>query len=196
MMRLLPVFRSTMPINRRLLFVASSGPSPVAFPPSAEIGFIHFHAVALQLQILREQSPNLLKHPPRRFIRDACFPLDLLCGDSAPCRSHQIHGIEPEPKRSAGLLKDRPGHRRDHASAVVTSICRATCNAVMLPLKAAFVAMRDAPRKPLFLQEFNASVIVRELIVKVIDRVPQMLRDCLSRVHGNSMLYVLLDVKG
>ncbi len=182
--------------NWGFLFIASSGPSSVAFPPSAEIGFVHFYAVALQLQILREQSPDLPKHPPRRLVRDACFPLDLFRGDSAPCRSHQIHGIEPQPKRSAGLLEDRPGHWRDHASAIVASVGRATRNAVMLPLLTALLAMRHAAREPLFFQELKASVIVWELVIKVIDRVPQMLRDCLSGVHENSMSNLLLDVKG
>jgi hypothetical protein len=66
----------------------------------------------------------------------------------------------------------------------------------MLPLDSALLTERNAAGKPLFLEMFKAGIIVGKLAVKIIDRVPQMLRDCLSPVHGNSMPYVLLDVKG
>jgi hypothetical protein len=66
----------------------------------------------------------------------------------------------------------------------------------MLPLSTALVTMRHATGKPLFLKVLKAAIVIWELSVKIIDRVPQMFRDCLSPVHGNSMPYVLLDVKG
>jgi hypothetical protein len=66
----------------------------------------------------------------------------------------------------------------------------------MLPLLGALLAMRHPVRKlPLF-KELKAAIVIGKLAVKIIDRIPQMLRDCLSPVHGNSMPYVLLDVKG
>jgi hypothetical protein len=99
-------------------------------------------------------------------------------------------------QRRARLLEDRSRHRGNHRSAMAASVCRTTRNAVMFPLDSALLAERNAAGKPLFLEMFKARIVIGELAVKIIDRIPQMLWDCLSPVHGNSMPNVLLDVKG
>src|SRR5205085_9930809 len=137
----------------------------------------HLHAVSLQLQILREKCANLLKHAPRCFIRHACFPLDLLCGDSAACRRHQVHGIKPETKRRAGLLENGSCHWRDHAAAIIASVCRTTANPMVLALCLALLTVPDAAWKPLFFEKFKAGVIVWKLRVEIVYRVSQVLRD-------------------
>jgi hypothetical protein len=67
---------------------------------------------------------------------------------------------------------------------------------VVLSLDSALIAMCHAAGKPLFFKVLKAAIVIRELRIEVIYRVPQVLRDCLSPVHRNIMPYVLLDVKG
>src|SRR4051812_17343270 len=52
-----------------------------------------------------EQRANLTEHSPRGFVSDASFPLNLLCGDSATSRTHEVHGVEPSLERGSGFLK-------------------------------------------------------------------------------------------
>jgi hypothetical protein len=67
----------------------------------------------------------------------------------------------------------------------------------MLPLDSALFTVRHPAGEPLLFKVLKAAIVIGELSVKIIDRVPQMLRDCLTAIHGkNSMPYVLLDVKG
>jgi hypothetical protein len=55
----------------------------------------------------------------------------------------------------------------------------------------------DSAGETLLFQVLKASRVIRELAVKVIDRVPEMLWYCLSAIHGkNSMPFYLRDVKG
>jgi hypothetical protein len=68
---------------------------------------------------------------------------------------------------------------------------------VVLPFDSALFTERHAAGKPLLFKVLKAGIVIGELAVKIIDCVPQMLRDCLTAIHGiNSMPNLLLDVKG
>ena len=62
-------------------------------------------------------------------------------------------------------------------AAVVTGVCGAPMNAVMLPLLLALLAAGDAAREPSFLDVLQAGVISCKLAVEVRNGVPQMLWD-------------------
>ena len=68
---------------------------------------------------------------------------------------------------------------------------------MVLPLDSALLTPRYSAGEALLFKVLKAAIVIGELGVKVIDRVPQMLRDCLTAIHDmNSMSFVLLDVKG
>ena len=61
-------------------------------------------------------------------------------------------------------------------SNVTASVGWPSGNPVVLPLDFAFIAMSNAARKPLFLKVLKAAIVVRELRIEVIYRVPQVVR--------------------
>src|SRR5215471_3571625 len=88
------------------LCVASQWPASTVFARAAVIGFIHLHRFALQLHVrLGQQRANLAEHAPSGFVSDSSFALNLLCRDAATSRSHQVHGVVPEPERRAAVLE-------------------------------------------------------------------------------------------
>jgi len=69
--------------NGGFLFVAGCGLAFDATPDATEIRLIHLYATAFRTTqayavILFQHGPNLLEHSPRRFVRDAGLPFDLL----------------------------------------------------------------------------------------------------------------------
>src|SRR5947209_18040788 len=77
---------------------------------SAVVHLIHLHRRTLQLQtVLGQEAPNLAEHAPRGLVGDACFPLNLLRGDSAASGTHEIHRVKPQPQGSSSFLKDCSG---------------------------------------------------------------------------------------
>lgn len=70
----------------------------------------------------------------------------------------------------------------------------------MLPLDSALLTVGNPAGEPLFLEVLKAAIVIRELSVKIIDRIAQVLWNCLSAVHDlfttNIMPCILLDVKG
>ena len=172
-----------------------------AFGAPANIHFVDFHRRSLQLQILRQQSTNLPEYAPRGFVGDASLALDLLCGDSATGRTHEVHSLKPDSQRSAGLLKDGSRQRVHVMPAVIAGIRSATSHAVMLADRAraiAGVTLRHAARKAHFHHACKASIVGREVLIELTSVVSEFFRNGLSdAVHGkNSMPFVLLVVKG
>jgi len=111
-----------------------------------------------------QQRANLLKHAPRAFVGNPALPLNLFRADPAAGRPHEVHCVEPLLERSAGLLEDGSGHRRDHAATVVAGIGRTPGNPMVLALFLALGAMGDPARKSLLFQVFKAGLIVWELL--------------------------------
>ena len=119
---------------------------PAVLADAADVSFVYLNRWSLQLQIaLREQRANLLEHAPRGFVGDASLALNLLCGDSATSRTHEIHRVEPSLERSSGLLEDGPSERVDMIAAMVAGVCGAIAYAVMLALHLALRALAMPP---------------------------------------------------
>jgi hypothetical protein len=79
---------------------------------------------------------------------------------------------------------------------MVASVGSAARDAVMFALLLAFLALGDSAGKPPFLDALKAGVIIGEFGVKIVHRIAEMLRDCLSAIHAYSIPFVLLVVKG
>ena len=151
---------------------------------SAVVHLIHLHRRTLQLQtILGQETPNLAEHAPRCFVSDACLPLNLLCGDSAASRTHEVHRVKPKPQRSGSFLEHGPGQRVDVIPADLARIRGAASHAVVLALDAALLALSYPVRPALLFDVLKAGVVVRKLAVKIRDCVAQMLGNTLSRFH-------------
>ena len=72
---------------------------------------------------------------------------------------------------------------------------------MVLPIHAAFLALRYAARKPIFLDLLKAGIVGRKLLVELPNSVPKMLRDSLLYLdfgpcHEPIVPFVLLVVKG
>ena len=150
---------------------------------AADIHLVCFYCGPLQSDVFRHQGSNLLEHAPRGFVGDADFALDLLCGDSAAGCRHEVHRIEPQPQRSARLLKDRPGHRRNHRAAVVAGIDLAGRNTVKLPLDVAIGAEGNIAGVPLRHQPVQARIVIRKHPIELLNREPKLLRNRLFKLH-------------
>jgi hypothetical protein len=120
---------------------------------------------------LGQQRANLAEHPPSGFISDSGFALNLLCRNTATSRSHEIHGVVPEPQRRAAVLEDRPGHRRNLCKAFIATVHGATLDTMMLTVLFARFAVRNTARKTLFSEMLKAGIIGRKLTVEIIYRV-------------------------
>src|SRR6266850_1115979 len=157
-----------------------------SLPLSAVVHLIHLHRRTLQLQtVLGQETPNLAEHAPRSFVGDASFPLNLLCGDAATSRTHEVHRVEPSLERSGGLLENSASQRIDVIPARLAGIGGAASNAVVLPLDAALRAFGHAVRPTLFLDAFKAGIVARKLGIELAYRIAQFLRDGLFGFHGS-----------
>src|SRR5262249_2992676 len=166
---------------------ASATTSKVSAVAPTNIGFIHLNRRSLQLHVrFGQQRANLLKHSPSSFVGHSSFALDLLSGNAATGRSHQIHCVEPQAQRSSGFLKDGSCKWVDVIPAMIASVSSATRDAVMLPLFAALFTVCQSVRKSLFFQKLKAEIIIRKFFVELFDGVSKFFRDGLSAIHGLS----------
>ena len=147
---------------------------PKTWTPT-EIGFIHLDC-GLDLEVLRQKRADLLEHAPRGFVSDAGFALDLLGGDAAAGRTHQVHRVEPRSQRRGCLFQNRSGQWVDVPAASFAGISRTPRNAMMLLIRFARLAVRDAIRPALFFDVLKTGVVVRKLAVEVLEAIPQVLR--------------------
>jgi hypothetical protein len=80
---------------------------------------------------------------------------------------------------------------------MIASVGSPARDTVVLAVNSALLARCYATGKPLFLDRLKANVIIRKFSVKLVSGVAEILRNCLSAIHGkDSMPYVLLVVKG
>lgn len=82
-------------------------------------------------------------------------------------------------------MKDRPCHRRNHRSAVVTGIALSRCISVMLALHLTVVAEGDVTGAALLHQPIEASIAIGKLSVELLN--------CVSPLCGNRLLYFHSD---
>jgi len=115
---------------------------------------------------------------PCGFVGDACLALDLLCGDTAARGTHLVHFVKPHTKRGSAFLENGSSKRVDVMPAVIARVSGPACHAGVLALFALALlamALSDSTREALLFQELKAGIIVGELAVKVVNRVPQVL---------------------
>lgn len=103
--------------------------------------------------------------------------------------------MKPEAQRCGAFFEDRTGQRVNVIPAMVASIGSAASHAVMFTLDSALRTEGNAIRPTLFFDVLKTGVIIGKFGVELIDCVSQVLRDCLSPVHVDSMPFILLVVK-
>ena len=114
--------RSTIPRSGFLLVSRVLGP-PFEFP--SEVSLVDLDRTA-ERPVFLEQDTNLFEHAPRGFVGDASLALDLLSGDPATSRSHQVDGMEPRLERRAGDLWKIVSRRRVNVMAAMVAGVRRT----------------------------------------------------------------------
>jgi len=95
---------------------------------AAHVCLVHLHSgAALATELLArvvfiQHGSNLLEHPPRSRVGNACLALDLFGGDAATGLRHQVDRIEPNCQRCRRFVKDRVSGRMVVIPAVITGI--------------------------------------------------------------------------
>lgn len=160
--------------------------SALARTPATEVTFVGFDLSCQGADAFIHQEPDLLEHPPCRFVGDAQFALELLGRDTTAGGGHEEHGVEPGPQGRGGLVEDRPGQRVDMVSALLAGVRGPFAEAVVEG-DALLGRAGDAVRPPGVLEEVEAGGIGGELLLEIVDRVP---------FHGSSLPEAVRAVKG
>lgn len=169
--------------NRSLGFVAAHGPAGSVLPLAAHVRFVHLDSAVKRSRVVLKKLANLVEHPPSRLVGHTRLPLNLLRGDAAACRCHQVDSVEPSAERSAGLVKDRASRGMDVMAAAIAGIRAATRHAMMLRDAVALLA-EHAIRVKVLTEPFKTSVIVGEHLIEVPESKANHLRlGCLGAFH-------------
>lgn len=178
--------------NGSFRFLIQSGcASLMAALTATEIRLIDFYGLLAPAQLRRvlrfiQHGANLLKHAPRRLVRHARLALNLLRGDAATSRSHQVDGIEPSAERSGRFVEDRASGGVNVVAATVARVGRATRNAMMFSHRFALLAI-DAIWVEAIAKPFKAGRIIWELLLEVFQCVRKHFR--LAVVVGHLVTY-------
>jgi hypothetical protein len=138
-------------------------------PASTYVGLVKFNLTAKRLIGLFHQFlSDFLCHAPGRFVSDPKLTLQLFSGYSASGASHQVHGVEPQMKRSRGLVEDGSSGRVDVVTAPQASPRLALLSGLVpleLPLLLALgaVGMGAIGRIAVAPEPFKASFVVGKL---------------------------------
>lgn len=73
----------------------SASPTPTSASTS-KVGFIGFHRKVQHPRIILEQFPNLMRHTPRRLVRDSKLSLQLLSRDTIARTCKEKDGMKPQ----------------------------------------------------------------------------------------------------
>ena len=99
---------------------------------SSDISLVNLDLAAQRLNVFIHEFPNLFEHAPSGLIGDSNLPLQLLGGDSRPCRCHHEDGVEPRFQGCSRLVEDSASGRRDMSRAEVARIDFAVGNTMVL----------------------------------------------------------------
>src|SRR5713101_1362079 len=159
--------------NRSLFLVATHAATGTLFAATAVIHLINFYlwltatATKFSRLIFVQHGANLFKHAPCGLVSNTCLPLNLLCRDTAPSRSHEIGRVEPCGKRGGRLVEDRASGRVNVMTAIVARIRWTADYTVMLRFLLALVTKYRAFWIETAKQPLKTDRISRELAVEV-----------------------------
>jgi hypothetical protein len=151
----------------------------LASPNPAEIRFVNFDLAVKGNSIFTEQCPDLFEHSPRCFVGDTSYPLEFHSRMSRTCSGYPKHSIKPSPKRRSRLVEDSTRSRVDLMPTVIALVARSVLNPVVLSYLVANRAI-DAIRKSVVFKPLKASIVIRELMLKLCQCV--LLKLCLDLV--------------
>ena len=76
-----------------------AAPPLAARAPAADVRLVDLDLTAERAAVFGQHLADLAEHPPRRLVGDAEFALELLRGDAAARRGHEVDRVEPEAER-------------------------------------------------------------------------------------------------
>ena len=135
-----------------------------------------------------------MEDAPCSFVGDTALALNLLRGDAATSRTHEIHRVEPGLERSGGFFKNGSGQRINLSTTVVAAVGGAALDAVMLAFHTTLRAVSDASGPALLGQIIKARIISRKLFIEVPKSVAQFFGDALLGFHNGEMVSGALRV--
>ena len=153
--------------------VASHRSASSALAPSAHVRFVNlnrFSSTADRLSTIFQHGANLLKHTPRGFIRDARFPLNLLCRNSAARLCHEVDRVEPSRKRRRRFVEDRSSSWVNVMTTAVARIRGTTHHAMMFSCRFALLAINTVRIKAIA-EPLQTGRIIGKLCLEVPERV-------------------------
>jgi hypothetical protein len=155
--------------HRHFILGAASSLAGVMF--AAKIRFICFYVALKRIAaVFIKARANEPEHTPCSLISDTRFSLNLLCGDAATGRGHEIDSIKPGGESSSGFVKDCLRSRMDMITAFLTAKRAARTHEVMFRDFPANFAT-NAPRPPIAFEPEKTSGIIGEFLAKIIDGV-------------------------
>jgi len=159
--------------DNRGLALGSAPTLAGSFP--ADVSLICLNDTLKSLPTIIHALANLMRHAPRALVGHAKLTLQVLCGNAAPSRSHQIGSVKPEGQGSWGFMINRIRRRVNMVPAIVAAIGTAFRDAmVRRDLLAIFAS--NPIRVQMVFQPFQTNVIVGKLSLKILDRILWELR--------------------
>lgn len=151
--------------NNRSL--ARRATATLAGASAADVGFIGLHnARQLRRLAVCHEFTDLMRHTPRRLIRDAKLALKLFSGHAVLAGAHQEDGKEPRLKARSGFVEDRASRGINLMPAPLAGIASTFFDgmkAIGLAALRASAALRILNLK----HEVEARPVVRELCVEL-----------------------------
>ncbi len=141
-----------------------------AMPSTTKVRLVYFDFASERVKVLGQNVADFLTHTPRGLIGNASLALDLLGRNSAASLHHEVDHIEPERKRSGGLVKNRIGSRGELITAMVAGVGFTPVHAMEQAICSALRAV-DSLREFLVADVVKAGGIIREGLLEVFERV-------------------------
>jgi len=142
---------------------------------AAKETFVGLDAARKRIAIFFQHLANLFEHAPRCFVRDPGFALKLFGRDTATSRGHEIDRVKPSFKRRTGLMVNRISGRMNMMTAILARVRFAGRNLVMRSHLVARLA-KDAIGVKIVFEPFKTSIVCRELLLEILERIAGHLR--------------------
>ena len=150
--------------------LAVQAPASLTALLASKVGLVNLHATEHGFVALGHNRPDLVEHAPSRLVGHSNLSLELLGRYAAAGRSDQEEGMEPTPQRRRAVVEDGVRRGADLGTTELTAIGLPSLDPVVLR---DLLALRteDTLGPTGLHQKVKAGVVVRELIVKLLQRV-------------------------
>ena len=150
--------------------LALQAPATLPAPLPSKVGLVNLNAAEHGLLSLPHHAPDLVEHAPSRLVGHSNLSLELLGRYAAAGRSDQEEGMEPTPQRRRAVVEDGVCRGADLGTTELTAIGLPSLDPVVLRDLLA-LRTKDAVRPTGLYQKLKTGVVIRELVVKLLQRV-------------------------